>query len=165
MSDLEQRVTELERIVRAGYNVRPNKIVACLVYEDTVQTLQNDTLTPITFGLEYYDDYKLHDAVSTPSRIYFPTGGWYYIGSQISFAVNGTNGRAITFRIDGSTYIASHSQQAEPTKVNSVDLSKIYYATQGEYVEVLGRQNCGTTLDTYVNLPQAPVFGIWRLTA
>lgn len=135
------------------------------VHNSAVQSIATGTFVAITFDSERYDPAGMHSTGSNTSRITVPVAGRYHIGGCIAIAQNATNPRIIALRVDGATYIALVTQQnAGATTDTLLNISCDYELAAGSYVELIGYQASGGSLNSLVNANYTPEFWVHRIS-
>jgi len=75
-----------------------------------------------------------------------------------------TGNRGIAVRLNGTDYIGSHRNLASTSSYSLQNISCIYNLEAGDYVELMGHQNSGTTLDSKSD-SMSPSFSMTRIGA
>ena len=103
----------------------------------------------LTFNTERVDVGPMHDTGSNTGRLTVPTGGGglYAIGGQIEFASNSTGRRGIQIRLNGTTVIAREETGNIGSNDHAVTVSTVYQLAAGDYVELMGLQASGGSLN------------------
>ena len=115
------------------------------------QTIANNTEVVLTWDSEVFDTDAYHSNVTNNSRLTVPVGkaGKYQINAQISFDVNGTGRRAISFRKNGTTIKYSPDVVANASIYVGNDLTIIADLAEGDYIELVVYQNSGGNLTCF----------------
>lgn len=127
-------------------------VPAVRVYNTTNQTIDNTTVTILTFDSERFDTASMHDTSSNTSRITIPVAGIYRFTATIGFeAAMGAATRVITsLKLNGTTYIG----RMETNKIPSTNLVQcctcIWQCAANDYVEVDVYQDSGVASSTLV---------------
>ena len=123
-----------------------------LAYNDGTQTINNTTVTAITFGAESYDTDTLHDTSSNTSRITVPSalaGKWRFtFHTGIYSGNNGTGIRAVWLRKNGTTDVIGSEIRLNPVlnlQVAGIGSADVAMAAS-DYMEVVIYQSSGGTL-------------------
>lgn len=103
----------------------------------------------LTFDAERVDVGAMHDTSTNTGRLTVPTGGggFYAVGGQIEFASNSTGRRGIQIRRNGSTVIAREESGNIGANDHAVTVSTVYQLAAGDYVELMGLQASGGSLN------------------
>lgn len=130
-------------------------------YNSGNQSLNDVTLTAITFDSEVYDNgttTEQHSTSSSTSRFTCQVPGLYAVTGYITWDVNSTGARGAFLRFGGSTYLAGEVSAAAVSPDNDRScVSTQYRFAVGEYVELVGYQSSGGSLnalggDNFTNL-------------
>lgn len=115
------------------------------------QSIANNTEVVLTWDSEVFDTDAYHSNVTNNSRLTVPVGkaGKYQINAQISFDVNGTGRRAISFRKNGTTIKYSPDVVANASIYVGNDLTIIADLAEGDYIELVVYQNSGGNLTCF----------------
>lgn len=137
------------------------KLVGCRVYNSGSQSINNTTLTALTFDSELYDDDTMHSTVSNTSRITMTTAGRYHVGATVTFDANATGSRIVLLRLNGTTYFAKdrHMTVTTGSTTTSATVSSDYNFSATDYVEVIVYQDSGGALNVLNS--GADVTGFW----
>lgn len=131
------------------------------VYNSAAISVANATAYVIlTFNSERYDEGGLHSTASNTSRLTAPTAGLYAIGAHVSYAPNGTGGRALILRKNGSVVLDLETAAATtfggfPTAMSIHTQARL---AAGDYVEVGCYQSSGGALNVNVGAEYTPEF-------
>lgn len=114
----------------------------------------------LTFNSERVDVGAMHDTSSNTGRLTVPTGGggFYAIGGCIEFASNATGKRGIAVRLNGSTIIAQHESDNIGASDHALAISTVYQLAAGDYVELMGKQSSGGSLNMLATSAYSPEF-------
>lgn len=114
----------------------------------------------LTFNSERVDVGAMHDTVSNTSRLTVPSGGggFYAIGGCIEFDGNATGRRGIQILLNGATIIAQHEAANIGVFNHPLTISTTYQLAAGDYVELLGKQSSGGTLNMLATSAYSPEF-------
>ena len=119
------------------------------VYRTAPQTLINDTFVPLLFDGEDMDDNAMHGPGESRLTIGLQQGGHYLVGASVTYAANPTGVRGL--RLYKNTSIDVHTgvfQAAAGGAIGvTVQLHTILLIGPGDYLEVVGYQNSGGSLD------------------
>ncbi len=114
----------------------------------------------LTFDTERVDVGPMHDTGSNTGRLTVPTGGggFYAIGGQIEFASNSTGRRGIQVRLNGTTVIVREETGNIGSNDHAVTVSTVYQLAAGDYVELMGLQASGGSLNMLATGNYSPEF-------
>lgn len=113
----------------------------------------------LTFNSERVDVGSMHDTSTNTSRLTVPTGGggFYMIGGTIEFAANSTGRRGIQVRLNGTTVLARNEAGSQTTDY-PITISTGYQLAAGDYVELMGLQASGGSLNMLATANYSPEF-------
>lgn len=145
-----------------------NELVAAMannsvrVYNDANISVNNNSLTILTFNTERFDTGGLHSTSANTSRLTAVTAGKYLIFADVQWTFNASGDRMVALLLNGATTIAK--DQAEPVSGSTLltvqSLSTIYHLAANDYVEVQVYQNSGGALNAEAASNYSPVFGM-----
>lgn len=141
--------------------------VGARVYNNASISVNNATLTALTFNSERYDNDTIHDTSSNSGRLTCNTAGKYLIAGHIQWGDDATGFRLIAIRLNGTTYIGIHSHPAVAN--NATDnatyqsVSTIYDLSVGNYVELVVEQISGGALNVVSSGNFSPEFEMNRI--
>lgn len=125
-----------------------------------VQSINDSSLTKLTFDSETFDTDTLHDNATNNTRLTASITGKYQIYATVSFATNTTGIRELAIQHNNSNYILDDIR-APITGFNSfVAVSGVYHLAAGDYIEAVVYQTSTGALNTALNDNRAPVFGM-----
>lgn len=130
------------------------------VYNNANITLSNGAVTALTFNSERFDTDSFHSTSVNPSRLTIPVTGLYLCGLHEQFATNGTGVRAVAIRLNGTTNIGVVEQVPAAAASTDLSLTTLYSFTAGDYIEAIGYQNSGGSLDVVAVGNASPEFWI-----
>jgi hypothetical protein len=140
--------------------------ISARVYNSGNISVNNATLTALTFDSERWDSDSIHSTGTNPSRLTATTAGLYSIEGAINFAVNtGGTLRSLRIRLNGATYIAIN--QAPPLGAGAspaLVVSTQYSLAATDYVELVVYQDSGGVLNVESNGNFSPEFMMTRLS-
>jgi hypothetical protein len=128
--------------------------VGCRAYATTDQTMNNGASVVFALDAENYDTNGFHSTVTNNSRITIPAGkgGYYNITATVTYT-GGTAGagqRDFAIRKNGSTDLASIvDQRVSNLNFLGMSLSDIQNLSEGDYIEITGYQDSGTSASTF----------------
>ena len=126
--------------------------VGCYLQKSANQSINNTTLTTVTWDVETLDSDGFHSNVTNNSRITIPSGkaGKYSIGVSLNWASNSTGLRQILFAKNGTTFSWSQNGTAT-TGATMVNKNIIVDLAVGDYVEIQAYQTSGGALNLQSN--------------
>ena len=115
---------------------------------DTTQTINNVTLTVISFTTELWDNTDMWSS-SNPTRFWAPVDGIYLFTAFVSFYGNATGHRTVYLRSnrDGGDTFGIQRQDAAPSQMTAVSCSGIVGLLADNYVEVYVEHTSGGPLN------------------
>lgn len=121
--------------------------VGCRLTNSANQSINNTTVTAITFDTETFDTDGFHSTVSNTSRITIPSGkgGKYLVFAMGMFVANTTGRREFNFRVNGSSY-SYHTTNALSSGGTWHLVSTVLNLSATDYVELMAWQNSGGAL-------------------
>lgn len=125
--------------------------VGCRAYATTDQSMSNGATVTFTLDAENYDTDGFHSTTTNNSRITIPTGkaGYYLITAVATYQNGGTTGqRDLYIQKNGTTPLAN-VVDAKYANFLGMSISDIQYLAVGDYIEMLGYQDSGTTTATF----------------
>lgn len=137
-----------------AYSV-PGTVLGCRVKKSGSQSINNSTLTAITFDQEVRDDGGWHDNSTNNTRLTVPTGkdGWYIAMGQIRYAGNASGQRISQVKLNGTTVIGYQIlPNLSTTDPMRTIVTSAFYLVATDYVELIGWHNItgGGTLNVEV---------------
>ena len=136
-----------------------NGSYSCRAYHDANQSINNATLTALSFNQERYDTDTMHSTSSNTSRITFTTAGKYHVEGNISYDANATGERFAGIRLGGTTYIARvHTPNNGAGSPTDVQVSAEYAFSAAEYVELIAYQVSTAALNVLTSANYSPEF-------
>lgn len=141
-------------------------------FRTSIQSIPNNTLTALTFNVEFWDNDTMHSTAALTNRITFTTAGKYlvtFLGSWHPQSGNtGTETvRLIEMRKNGTDILAMDTRGAINDGFGTfigqnLIVEEEFIAT--DWVEVLVQQNTGAALQ-YSSESFSPVFTAYRMAA
>jgi hypothetical protein len=124
----------------------------CSTTKTTNQSINNGTLTAVTFQTEQFDTDTFHSTSTNTSRFTVPTGknGKYQFNGTIWFANNGSGHRYIAIYKNGADLTYSGAQQqavASGPERAGLGFTVVLDLVATDYVEVFALQASGGALD------------------
>jgi hypothetical protein len=97
---------------------------------------------------ESFDTDLMHDNTTNNSRVTFNTAGKYQINANLVFSANTSGSRYVRIILNGATVIGEQSTPAATTSgaLTRLAVSKLYQFNAGDYIEMQGWQDSGSTL-------------------
>jgi hypothetical protein len=160
----ETEVAAYMNAIRDALNFLLNKPIAQLI-QNTVQSITNSTVTPVTFDGSVTDSYGGHSNVTNPSRYVAQVAGWYNISGPAAFATNSSGVRVARLRKTGTdvVYFDAWAQAVTAASTPSaVAAEGILFLNVGDYAELCGYQTSGGSLSTIVAGPQSGMSVLWE---
>jgi hypothetical protein len=123
-------------------------------WQSTVQSIPNNTYTPLTFTSEVVDRDNGHSVTTNTSRYTAQTAGYYLFNGQIQYASNVTGSRRALWWVNGGTPTGNGggffttSSTLVAGNVSVVAPPFFVYLAVGDYVELAAFQNSGAALNT-----------------
>jgi hypothetical protein len=121
----------------------------CRIFNSTTQTINNATVTTLTFDSEVYDTSNFHSTSTNTSRITIPTGlgGYYALQASIYFSIgNGAGTRACSILKNGTRIFGMDiSGQTDQT----LNFGNIANLVAGDYLEFTAYQTTGSQNGAY----------------
>lgn len=141
-------------------------MIGALVRRTTAQSIATATWTTIEFDAEVRDDGGLHDTGSNTGRLTAPVDGWYHVTGAAEFASNGSGGRWLRLRLNGTTIVRRINKLSNAGgNPDGHDISLSRYLAAGDYIELQAFQDSGGNLDVTTEDPFAPNFSMVLVTA
>lgn len=144
-------------------SIKESTAIGARVYRSTDQTLTTATLTPIAFDSERFDTDSIHDNSTNNSRLTCKTAGVYVISGTVRFATNATGNRRLLIRLNGTTYIAEHTQAAVSGLQTTITIATVYLLAANDYVELVALQSSGGDLAVSASGNLSPEFSMVRV--
>lgn len=120
---------------------------AARVSRASAQTISNNTVTPVTFTSEDFDNNGLVDLGANDDRITIVTAGLYLLTGRFEWGLPTTNLRYSYIRVNGTDYVLQRVSGASATE------NRYYYAVVhavlavNDYVQLVAKQDSGGSLD------------------
>lgn len=138
--------------------------IGARAYNDVAISINNNTVTVVTFNSEIEDTDGIHSTSVNTGRLTCTRNGTYEIAGGFEFAPNTAGVRVAYIRLNGATILASAQGIPDPANVfnASINLATHYPLVVGDYVELLAYQNSGGALNIAIgNL--TPWFAMRRM--
>lgn len=120
----------------------------CAVYASAPLGFASAAVAVITFDTELYDSNSMHSTVSNTARITAPVAGTYLITGRCVWVANATGTRTLQARLNGTTIIDDDSHEGSAASSRALLVSRQYLLAASDYVELLGNQTSGGSLNT-----------------
>jgi hypothetical protein len=113
-------------------------------YSSVPQNILSGIETALSFNTTAYDT----DSIVGPSvtRFTIHTAGVYLLEGSIPWQTNALGRRSIFFKVDGTTYTGYQTLTPFATDTQWQNMSWVTRLAAGDYVELYGYQNSGSTL-------------------
>jgi hypothetical protein len=120
--------------------------VGCSLYKSSNQNASNGVSTAATFEAELFDTNGFHDNSTNNTRITIPTGyaGKYLITGVIQWGSNSSGNRVNDIKLNGTTFLGYSYMDAGGYQ--SCAVTMVQDLAVGDYIEMIGYQNSGSTL-------------------
>jgi hypothetical protein len=134
--------------VRISGSVRESLALGAGVYRDSAQTIPNAAFTAVEFSTEWFDADNCF-SVGSPTRLTARTGGVYIIYGNVVWVYNAAGQRYLVIRLNGGRYIAIGTIASVTGGAYGPyqNIAGVFFLNEGDYVELLVQQTCGTALD------------------
>ena len=120
----------------------------CSVYNSSVQSVPDATITAMLCGSESLDNNGMHSTTSNTSRITAVAAGRYTFTGTASFAANATGMRRLTFRLNGTTEYDLVQVAASSVLSNVIlSASRTFTLAVNDYAEMTVYQSSGGALN------------------
>jgi len=162
VSELVSRLAKAENDLRQLLIQSP-ALPGARIYSNANQSIPNNALTALTFSTVTFDQAEFW-AIANPSRLTIASPGVYWISGLVRFAVNATNERAISIRLNGLTTLKTFSNQASAASEPRISVDELYPLVAGDYVEIIVYQNSGGALNSLTVGIESPLAEIQRVS-
>lgn len=135
---------------------------AARVTSDTPQAIPNDTLTPIVFNIERFDNGGLFDPLF-PTRLTATEAGRYQITGEVVFDQNGGGDRLIGIFLNGTTFVGIVRVPPSGVAPTAIDVTTLWPMNPGDYVELVVNQTSGGPLTVQAVEAYSPEFMMTRV--
>jgi len=134
---------------------------AVRVIRTTNQSINNNSVTAISFDTETYDLGSGLWVVGSPTRITIVVPGVYNFSGVLRFDANSTGERAILVRVNGATLVASGGE-GNPSATNDsrCDVAGDINLAAADYLELCAYQNSGGALNAQSQASYANWFAV-----
>jgi hypothetical protein len=136
----------------------------CSLYKSATQSVNNDTITTVTFDSEFFDTDAYHSTSTNTSRITVPTGkaGKFLFIGNAQWAANSTGVRNMNILKNG-VRITEFADDAVNAGVSSTSFTFMVDAADGDYFEYTCYQNSGGTRTLNASTQDGTYFQAIRL--
>lgn len=126
-------------------------------WRGSTQALGNGAFVAISFSAVNFDTDSFW-AVGNPTRLTVPLGlgGQYVISGEIDWASSATGPRELTLRKNGTTTLANLIGPAEAGGTCAQNIVTVAPLVAGDYIELLGNQGSGGSLNTSTQANYSP---------
>jgi hypothetical protein len=133
----------------------------------TVQSITNNTPTPILYDAEDSDTHGGHSTSSNTSRYTAQVAGWYLCSGNVSMTGSATNRRGCWWRKNGADVAGTEAVISAGDDTAGLTIparAKLIFLAVGDYVELVGYQDSGGPLNTVVagSTPQPSMSITWK---
>jgi hypothetical protein len=141
--------------------------VGCVLTKTANQSINNLSITGITWDSELKDTNGFHDNSTNNTRITIPSGkgGLYLITGQVSYAANATGYRVGTIKKNGSDYYVFWNARATDGEWSVGSVSNIIELAANDYLEMFTYHNAGTAININGANTYGANFGVQYLGA
>jgi hypothetical protein len=127
-------------------------------YNSANISINDSTLTALTFDSERYDTDTMHSTVTGTGKLTATTAGTYHIIGQVRFATSAVGVRQISIRLNGTTTLAFKGMSAASASVHGDIVETDYQFNATDYVELIVYQTSGGALNVDVAANYSPEF-------
>lgn len=126
------------------------------VKNSSSQTVLNASDKALTFDTEEFDLQDMHNNTVNSSRLTAKATGLYLIIGNAIYESNTSGVRTWRLKVNNTQFIAGSVLPASTTSnATEITITSIYRLEQGDYVELIARQDSGSTL----NIINSATFG------
>lgn len=145
MIDIQElRAAIEERVVALIHRTEAR---GCRVYRSTAQSINNATLTALSWDTEVHDSDTCW-ASGDATKLYAPLDGYYMAGGSAGFAAAQVTAAARLFlgvRANGTSYLGSNENHTISGKDATVGVcTGMFWLAAGEYVEIVVYHDIGS---------------------
>jgi hypothetical protein len=132
------------------------------VYNNANISVNDNTLTALTYNTERYDTDFIHSTAANTGRLTCQTPGRYHIWAHHLFAPDADGYRLSGIRLNGATFIVEDMRMAVTTALIStgIHIATEYELVKGDYVEALVQHTAGAALNILSIGNYTPEFGM-----
>jgi hypothetical protein len=149
--------------IKASGAIRESTAIGARVYNNAALSINNSTLTVLTFNSERWDTDTIHSTGSSTSRLTCKTAGRYLISVTVEWANNATGRRGVNLRLNGATVIAVNNETPLSTGATGMNTTTVYDLAVNDYVEVQVFQDSGGSLNINAGGNYSPEFMMVRI--
>ena len=125
-----------------------SSFVGARVFNSATQSINDSTITAVTFDSESYDTSSIHDTGSNTSRLTASATGYWRLTGGTTWDSNTTNLRYLWWRIDGTTEVDGGMVTGSPAATSLAQITTVTLSlTSGQYVELIAYQTSGGARD------------------
>ena len=135
---------------------------SCRAYNSAAISINNNTITALTFNSERWDTDSIHSTVTNTERLTATTAGIYHIYGSVAFAANSTGDRALYIYLSGSVIYSSMRVGAATGRTICTISTEISMAVS-DYVTLHVFQDRGGSLNVDTLSNYSPEFGMTYL--
>jgi hypothetical protein len=119
------------------------------VYNSANQSINNATLTAVTFNSESFDTDAYHSTATNTSRFTIPSGkaGKYLVSATLNFGSNATGVRYISLYKNGAAVIYGNSVPGSSAGGTALAMSYLVDLAVSDYIELYAYQSTGVAAD------------------
>lgn len=137
--------------------------VGCSIYNSATFALTNNTNTLLTMNSEFFDSNGFHDTTTNTARITIPTGygGKYLVALAGKWEANSNGWRAVELYKNNASLLSMIQIPGNGT-INAYNRASIIVSlAAGDYLELYGWQNSGSTISGYFREYEYPIQVTW----
>ena len=125
--------------------------VGCRAYASTAQSLANGAGVAILFNQESYDTNGFHSTSTNTSRMTIPSGktGYYLINCVLTYDGNSSGQRDVYVYKNATSILVNTTFSGQGSTVWGITATTTAYLTAGDYLELYGYQDSGSSINTY----------------
>lgn len=125
-------------------------------------SINNNTLTTLTFDTERYDNGAFHDNAVNPSRLTCPVAGIYVVTAHVRWQSNNSGHRHLEF-LASTVSIGLLASPAVQGTTHGMSFAAIYAMSAADYFEVAVFQSSGIALNIEASSALTPEFAVHLL--
>lgn len=160
MADIKEIKKRLERLEAIE---RPLTLIGARVYNSANISINNATVTALTFNSERYDTDSMHSTSVNTGRLTCTRAGKHSGMAHIEFASNATGYRSVLIKLNGTTYIAVDNKPAVNGDNTQFSVPFSYDLVVGDFVTVEVFQSSGGSLNVNASGNYSPEFMMHRI--
>lgn len=120
----------------------------CRVYRSTTQSVNNTTLTAMSYDIEVYSSDDACWDAGSPTHLVAPVDGYYMAGGSVEIASGQMTAAArlfIAVRANGTNYLGSNDNHTINGKAAAVGVTTgMVWLAAGEYIEIIVYHDIGS---------------------